>query len=198
MTTPANESVDVFRDTPVRYFGYSNELGESFKAFISKGLYRSTYAVAIAYGLSDALDKGYKAKLACEESDARVRVGLKSESAASSTISVMPCSSTSEKLSTKSDHSTQVALAVADTFVWQLFASVALPGIFINRAVAATQQALKSQEAELSKATPERAVHGRFFSRISRHPSLLRWAPTAVGLGLIPLIIHPIDYSVTW
>ena len=28
-----------------RYLGYTNELGESFKAFLSKAVYRSTYAV---------------------------------------------------------------------------------------------------------------------------------------------------------
>ena len=33
-----------------RYLGYANEVGESFKAFISKTLYRSTYAAAITYG----------------------------------------------------------------------------------------------------------------------------------------------------
>lgn len=25
-----------------------------------------------------------------------------------------------------------------------------------------------------------------------------KWAPTVVGLGIIPLIIHPIDDAVTW
>ena len=32
------------------YLGYANELGESFKSFISTTTYRGTYAVAIAYG----------------------------------------------------------------------------------------------------------------------------------------------------
>jgi hypothetical protein len=41
--------------------GYANELGESFKASISRGLYVGTYAVAIAYALGDALDKGLQA-----------------------------------------------------------------------------------------------------------------------------------------
>ncbi|CAN0387097.1 unnamed protein product, partial [Hapterophycus canaliculatus] len=25
-----------------------------------------------------------------------------------------------------------------------------------------------------------------------------KWVPSAVGLGIIPLIIHPIDEAVTW
>lgn len=44
-----------------RYMGYANELGESFKASISRGLYVGTYAVAVAYALGDALDKGLRA-----------------------------------------------------------------------------------------------------------------------------------------
>ena len=44
-----------------RYMGYANELGESFKASISRGLYVGTYVVAVAYALGDALDKGLQA-----------------------------------------------------------------------------------------------------------------------------------------
>ena len=34
-TTPP-PSVDVYRDTPVRFLGYANELGESFKPLIPR------------------------------------------------------------------------------------------------------------------------------------------------------------------
>ena len=40
-----------------RYMGYANEIGESFKSFISKVAYRSTYAAAISYGKSQVVDK---------------------------------------------------------------------------------------------------------------------------------------------
>lgn len=29
-------------------------------------------------------------------------------------------------------------------------------------------------------------------------PPLKKWLPTAVGLGIIPVIVHPIDDGVTW
>mmetsp|Transcript_35959 Transcript_35959/g.78452 ORF Transcript_35959/g.78452 Transcript_35959/m.78452 type:complete len:207 (+) Transcript_35959:150-770(+) len=182
---------DVFRDTPIRYLGYANEFGESFKSFISTATYRGTYAIATAYGISDALDKGYKAKLACDEFDARVRANASSGT---------ECSSASGNAVPKADHSKHVAFAVADTFVWQMLASVMIPGFIINRAVAATQWTLDScgpQAAAPSQgALPGAAQRG--FLALTRNPSLRRWAPTAVGLSLIPVIIHPIDSSVTW
>ena len=61
-----------------------------------------------------------------------------------------------------------------DTVVWQTFASVFVPGFTINRVVKACNERIK----ELRKGLP---------------PPLVRWLPTAVGIGIIPLIIHPID-----
>ena len=68
-----------FRDTPLRYLGYANEVGEAFRALmhvrylvnvISKELFlfncsfkrwvRATYGVASAYVLADTYDKGVK------------------------------------------------------------------------------------------------------------------------------------------
>jgi hypothetical protein len=31
---------------------------------------------------------------------------------------------------------------------------------------------------------------------LKKSPVLRRWAPTTIGLGVIPLIIHPIDHCV--
>ena len=54
-TPPA--SVDLYRDTPVRFLGYANELGESFKPLIPRVAYLGTYGVACAYVAADANDK---------------------------------------------------------------------------------------------------------------------------------------------
>ena len=37
--TPSPASVDLYRDTPVRFLGYANELGESFKPLIPRVAY---------------------------------------------------------------------------------------------------------------------------------------------------------------
>ena len=55
-TTPP-ASVDLYRDTPVRFLGYANELGESFKPLIPRVAYFGTYGVACAYVAADANDK---------------------------------------------------------------------------------------------------------------------------------------------
>lgn len=66
-----------------------------------------------------------------------------------------------------------MGVAVVDTFVWQSLASVAIPGITINRLCAASLALLGS---------------------LTRWPlPLRRWATTALGLATIPLIVTPID-----
>lgn len=66
-STNSNKDKDVFRETGVRYLGYANEVGESFRAFISRLSVYSTYGVSIAYVLADTADKAYKKHKQCEE-----------------------------------------------------------------------------------------------------------------------------------
>mmetsp|Transcript_7846 Transcript_7846/g.14892 ORF Transcript_7846/g.14892 Transcript_7846/m.14892 type:complete len:212 (-) Transcript_7846:104-739(-) len=177
MTSPTATAgdVDPFRDTPLRYLGYANELGESFKAFISKGIYRSTYALSIAYALGDAVHKGTHAKRGLDQHEDR--------------NSYEPASSEISSLSA----SREIAIAMADTAVWQLLASVIIPGVIINRAVS-TAGWVVSQAPGGDSISDNRAVNGSM-KRFT--PFLKRWAPTTVGLALIPFIIHPIDSVVT-
>ncbi|XP_032084717.1 mitochondrial fission process protein 1 [Thamnophis elegans] len=52
---------DLYRDTWVRYLGYANEVGESFRALVPVSVVWATYGVATAYVTADAVDKGKKA-----------------------------------------------------------------------------------------------------------------------------------------
>ncbi|WKY15993.1 hypothetical protein Q1695_001011 [Nippostrongylus brasiliensis] len=71
---------------------------------------------------------------------------------------------------------TKVAIAAADTFLWQSLASVAIPGFTINRVCYFSAAILK---------------------RVSRlSPPVRKWVVTAIGLSTIPFIIHPIDAAV--
>ncbi|OQR95098.1 hypothetical protein ACHHYP_00391 [Achlya hypogyna] len=128
---------DILRDGPLRYLGYANELGESFRP-IFPAFVAPSYAVAFAYVAADTYDKATKA-------------------------------SATAPPAAKSAH---VAAAAVDTLLWQTMASVVIPGFTINRVVAA------------SKAVVTSSV---------KNPALERWLPTCLGLGAIPLIIHPID-----
>merc|ERR1711966_115755 len=53
--------VDLYRDTPLRYMGYSNEVGEAFVAFLPGWGVPASYGVAALYVLADTIDKGKKA-----------------------------------------------------------------------------------------------------------------------------------------
>jgi fission process protein 1 len=71
----------------------------------------------------------------------------------------------------------KVAAAAFDTLLWQALASVAVPGLTINRLCALSLWSL----ARLAPAVP----------LVTR-----KWMTTAVGLGAIPFIVHPIDSMV--
>ncbi|XP_030893700.1 mitochondrial fission process protein 1 isoform X1 [Leptonychotes weddellii] len=78
--------------------------------------------------------------------------------------------------SSEAGRSTRVTVAVVDTFVWQALASVAIPGFTINRVCAASLYILGTA---------------------TRWPlSIRKWTTTALGLLVIPVIVHPIDRSV--
>lgn len=62
-----------------------------------------------------------------------------------------------------------------DVVIWQLLASVIIPGFTINRICWTVGKGLK-------------------MSKI-KHP-LAKWIPTVIGLMSIPLIFHPIDQGV--
>lgn len=60
-STKMEKEIDIYRDTPVRYLGYANEVGESFRALIPRSAVWATYCVASAYVLADARHKGQEA-----------------------------------------------------------------------------------------------------------------------------------------
>lgn len=53
------EEIDLYRDTPVRYLGYANEVGEAFRSLIPKSLVWLSYGISASYVLADTADKGY-------------------------------------------------------------------------------------------------------------------------------------------
>ncbi|XP_077996336.1 mitochondrial fission process protein 1-like [Glandiceps talaboti] len=55
------KETDLFRDTLVRYLGYANEVGESFRSLVPVSVVRFSYLVASGYVAADSVDKGWKA-----------------------------------------------------------------------------------------------------------------------------------------
>lgn len=114
---------DVFRETPLRYLGYANEVGEAFRRFIGGKMVMATYGLATAYALGDAAAKGTS-----EDEKCRSRALEFGEATGGA---VPRCTS-------------RVAAVVADVVLWQGLASVAIPGFCVNRVVWAAGRALKS------------------------------------------------------
>lgn len=52
--------MDIWRDSPLRYMGYANELGESFRLVVPRFLLPS-YVIAFAHVVADTLHKGKNA-----------------------------------------------------------------------------------------------------------------------------------------
>ncbi|XP_067640471.1 mitochondrial fission process protein 1 isoform X2 [Eurosta solidaginis] len=51
---------DIYRDSSLRYMGYSNEVGEAFRPLIHRNIVRSSYLLATGYVCADAIDKSVK------------------------------------------------------------------------------------------------------------------------------------------
>ena len=66
---------DLFRDTPVRYLGYANEIGESFRPIFPRFVVPS-YGLAFAYVGADAVHKTLQAKKRGESTNTMVRIGV--------------------------------------------------------------------------------------------------------------------------
>lgn len=66
----------------------------------------------------------------------------------------------------------KVAITSADVFLWQMLASVFIPGFTINRLTYFSARLLRKLEV---------------------HKKIAKYLPTAIGVASIPVIIHPID-----
>uniref|UniRef100_A0A1I8NNX7 Mitochondrial fission process protein 1 n=1 Tax=Stomoxys calcitrans TaxID=35570 RepID=A0A1I8NNX7_STOCA len=72
---------------------------------------------------------------------------------------------------------TNVGITASDVFIWQILASVVIPGFTINRIT---------------------YFSGRLLRQADVHKKLAKYLPTAFGLLSIPFIIPPIDHSVDY
>ncbi|XP_076641819.1 mitochondrial fission process protein 1 [Halictus rubicundus] len=58
--TEEKKEVDVFRETPVRYLGYTNEVGEAFRPIAPCSVVWFSYAITTGYVLADTIHTGWK------------------------------------------------------------------------------------------------------------------------------------------
>ena len=114
--TPAefDEAVryNIFRDSPLRYMGYCNEIGESFRYQFPRFVVPS-YILSFGYVGADALTTGYREY--CSEDTSR------------------------NNKETKISREYRAGIATFDTLLWQSLASVMIPGLAINVIVKASR-----------------------------------------------------------
>merc|ERR1740124_140888 len=109
-----NADYSVFRDSPLRYLGYANEVGESFR-FQFPRFVKPSYAVSFGYCFMDSVYNGYRTWTTFDN--------------------------TPTKLGARSKEF-QTIVAMGDTLLWQTLASVLIPGAAINLIVKATRMAV--------------------------------------------------------
>lgn len=238
------EPYDIWRQSLLRYLGYSNELGEAFRPLVGDFLANSTYAVAIAYVLADSIDKAGRASERARELAAaavfmQMDEGLHGQlkhddlQAALKTYKAPLSTAEMEEFLIRADvrkdnnidfdefylalkrkdsaimkfleagaanlpqdqakpwrramqdgvNLTEVRSAIAglDALLWQLTASVAMPGFTINRIVALTGAICYGWKTALAGAVDPAML------------DLLNYIPTIIGLLSITVIVHPLD-----
>ncbi|XP_055385147.1 mitochondrial fission process protein 1 [Condylostylus longicornis] len=136
----ATKEYDIYRDSLLRYLGYSNEVGEAFRPLIHRNFVNLSYGVAVSYVLADCYDK-------------------------------------SSKVYEKTKDLKKTAIMTGDVFLWQMLASVIVPGFTINRI---TTLAI------------------RFLRKKDLNKAIKKAIPTGLGLTSIPFIIKPIDHFIDY
>eukprot|EP01026_Neomeris_dumetosa_P026045 TRINITY_DN2131_c0_g1_i3.p1 TRINITY_DN2131_c0_g1~~TRINITY_DN2131_c0_g1_i3.p1 ORF type:complete len:472 (-),score=62.78 TRINITY_DN2131_c0_g1_i3:172-1542(-) len=175
---------DPLRDGPLRFLGYANELGEAFAAWLPVGGVPLSYAVAIGYVLTDTVDKGRKALKEASDDLKKIQQGDISEY--EQLINLLG------------------AERALDTIVWQLLASVAIPGATIHFVVALTHYLLtillgmdSNETMDPQKLQMMVQVASLLNTDVDTVVKLvLKSVPTFAGLTAIPFIVHPIDNGV--
>lgn len=119
------ESYNIFRDSPLRYAGYANEVGESFRYQFPK-LVAPSYVISFGYCFADAASTGYD------------------------TWKEYPNQNNSS-----TTRETKTALYTMDTLLWQSLASVMIPGATINLIVKASRLAMARSPIALGATVKE-------------------------------------------
>jgi len=105
---------NIFRKVPLRYLGYANEVGESFRYQFPRFVLPS-YALAFGYCSADAFTSGYNQYCEGENRDNERKEGDKNTS-----------------FFHLSEREESALACTCDTMLWQCLASVMIPGTTIN------------------------------------------------------------------
>jgi len=216
------EEYDIWRDSLLRYLGYSNELGEALRPVLPAA-YLASYGLAFAYVFADSIDKGGRAdkakrrklakntfltldkgceglltkedmkyafkKLKTPVSDSDIdsyfaEIGISGSEVINMEQFMAAFDKEDEKLVSIVEQMEKPSddaggllanpslVAGGDALIWQVIASVALPGFTINRFVTLAEVGCEGQAAA---------------------NIIAEYLPTVLGLSLIPVVCKPLD-----
>ena len=173
--TVVDPEYNVFRDSLLRYLGYANEVGESFRYQFPR-LVKPSYVVAFGYCLADAVTSGYQAY-----NNETLEMNNEKNAMNGSNSGTTTNTATTTETATNDTRMFDATVACTDTLLWQSMASVAIPGLVIHQIVKWSRVGIQKM----------------MISQTTKQPTfIMTWAPTMLGLASIPLIIKPIDYFV--
>jgi fission process protein 1 len=75
-----SEEYDVFKDSLLRYVGYSNEIGEAFRPVVRISAVRFSYLLEMIYFFADTFHKGFKAYGNPKDQESKTLGALKASS----------------------------------------------------------------------------------------------------------------------
>jgi fission process protein 1 len=125
------KAYNVFRNSFLRYAGYANEVGESFRYQFPR-LVLPSYGIAFGYCFADAVSDGYSSYYYRSQIHRDSGGGEEGDNR----------SSTSSDLQ-------RAATACFDTLLWQSLASVMIPGCTINTLVRLARYAIPKSPVKL-------------------------------------------------
>jgi fission process protein 1 len=174
-----SEEGDIWRHTPLRFAGYTNEVRARPKPSGSSCVHPSRSGCAAPLDLNSMIHARF-ARLCAQVGEAFRPLMAPRWVYGSYAVSIAyvlgdtthkAIEAGSRAKSQGQAPGPQMFTTAIDVLSWQSIASVAVPGLMINRVVAMSKAAIQSA---------------------GRQPGL---APTIIGLATIPFIIKPIDHA---
>jgi mitochondrial fission process protein 1 len=194
--TSSTNNNNPFRTTIIRYCGYANEIGESFRYQYPKYVTLS-YGIAFGYCLFDTIYCGYQTySSATGSSNKDESCTLQHTNNNNKNTMNTATTATTTSQTTKTNNNSivsKVVYTMIDTLVWQTLASVVIPGFTINTIVKCTRYFINSKRIS----SFVNKIHNN--NNNNKHVLFVQqWIPTIIGLVSIPIIIHPIDTTVDY
>lgn len=157
------KKIDIYRDTPLRYAGYLNEIGEAFRPIVPVEAVYLSYALAISYVMADGISKGGETAALKENED------------------VKGCGSAAV-----------IDTLVFQFLASVIFPSTVINRVVALCGFLADKFAYDQNIASALGTTVDQVVLDLGVTQITP-ASIDETTPTVIGLALIPLIVYPID-----